>query len=120
MIRLGQITLCAAYLVGLTTSAQACAIWRPPPNLEQVKAAKFPKLGFVGKVVATFENEKTKASGEAIVFIEITRDFSGRLPGAIYVLNPGGGMCLGISTVKGEEIQTIVRRGDDGLFHLDY
>ena len=93
---------------------------RPLPTLEQVKAAKFPKLGFVGKVSATFENEETKTSGQAIVWIEVTRDFSGKLPGAIYVLNPGGGMCVGISTVKGEEIKTIVKRGDDGLFHLDY
>jgi len=117
MIRLAQIALCAAYLVALTTSAQACAIRRPDPTLEQVKAAKFPKLGFVGKVVATFENE---AWGAAIVFIEITRDFSGKLPRAIYVLNPGGAMCVSISTVKGDEITTIVRRGEDGVFHLDY
>ena len=120
MIRLAQIALCAAYVVALTTSAQACAIMRPLPSLEQIRAAKFPKLGFVGKVVATFEKEKTKASGEAIVFIEITRDFSGKLPRAIYVLNPGAETCVGISTEKGEEVRTIVQRGDDGLFHLAY
>jgi len=52
--------------------------------------------------------------------IQVTKDFSGKLPPVIYVLNPGCCVCMGIGTAPGEEVMTIVQRGEDGLFQLAY
>jgi hypothetical protein len=119
-MRVARTAFAAACLATLAIPAQACRVDRPPPKLEQVAAAVEPKQGFVGRVVATYETEATKERGEAIVKIEITKDFSGKLPPVIYVLNPGCCVCVGIGGAPGEQVMSIVQRGEDGLFQLAY
>jgi hypothetical protein len=112
--------LAAAGFAGTTFPANACRVARPLPTKQQVAAAENPRLGFVGRIMATFTTEQTKQTGQAIVEIKVTEDFTKLLPPVIYVLNPGCCVCVGIGGKNGEEVMTIVRRGDDGLFHLDY
>jgi hypothetical protein len=120
MFPVPRITLAIACLAATIVPAEACAVFRPPPDKQQAAAAQFPRLGFVGRVKATFEAPETKQSGESIVWIEVTQDFSNKLPPLIYVLNPGCCLCVSIGGARGDEVISIVRRGDDGLFHLDY
>jgi hypothetical protein len=70
--------------------------------------------------MSTFTSEESKQYGQSIVKVEITENFSGKLPPVIFVFNPGCCFCVGIGGAHGDEVMTIVRRGDDGLFHLDY
>ena len=93
---------------------------RSLPSLATVAAAEYPSLGFVGRVVATYETGATKQNGEAIVKIAVTKDFSGKLPLMIFVLNPGCCVCVSIGGANGDEVMSIVQRGDDGLFQLAY
>jgi hypothetical protein len=90
------------------------------PTRQQAAAAAAPRFGFAGRIMAIFTADETRQSGQAIVQVEITEDFSGKLPRLIFVLDPGCCVCVGISGKVGDEVLTIVRRGDDGLFQLDY
>jgi hypothetical protein len=118
--RVAVLILPAAVLAGTISPANACRVERPLPTKLEVAAAKEPRLGFVGRIMTTFSAEETKQSGQAIVQIEVTEDFTKLLPPVIYVLNPGCCVCVRIGGKRGEAVMTIVRRGDDGLFHLDY
>ena len=122
MIRLAKILCFAAALSAPVAPALACRVAKALPTIEQIAAAKAPQLGFAGKVLSTFhpDDEKQKKAGQSVVQIEVTRDFSGQLPSVIYVFNPGCCVCVGIGGAKGEEVKSIIRRGEDGLFHLDY
>jgi hypothetical protein len=119
-MRVARTAFAAASLAMLAIPAQACRMPRPLPTLEQVATAAEPRQGFVGRVAATYETDATKKYGEAIVKIEITKDFSGKLPPVIYVLNPGCCVCVGIGGAPGQEVMSIVQRGEDGLFQLAY
>ena len=96
----------------------ACRVARPPPTLEDAKQAKAPFLGLVGIIKATYVADETKQNGESIVRVDVAQDFTGKLPPTIFVLNPGCCVCVSIGGRSGEEVITIVRRGDDGWFHL--
>jgi hypothetical protein len=100
--------------------AWACRVSRPPATFAAAKQAKEPDLGLVGRIKATYVADETKENGESIVRVDVTQDFTGKLPPTIFVLNPGCCMCVSIGGLSGEEVITIVRRGDDGLFYLAY
>jgi len=100
--------------------AQACRVARPPATIANAKEAKEPRLGLVGRIKTTYVADETKKNGESIVRVEVVQDFSGKLPETIFVLNPGCCVCVGIGGRPGDEVITIVRHGEDGLFHLDY
>jgi hypothetical protein len=82
--------------------------------------AKEPKLGLVGVIKATYQSEATKQHGEFIAQVDVTRDFSGKLPARIFVLSPGCCVCVSLEASPSKEVITIVSRGDDGLYHLAY
>jgi hypothetical protein len=115
-----DIALLVLFLAGFANPAEACALPRPLPTRPQAAAAEEPRFGFAGRIVAIFTADETRQSGQAIAQVEITEDFSGKLPPVIFVLHPGCCVCVGIGGKRGDEVVTIVRRGDDGLFHLDY
>jgi hypothetical protein len=112
-----------AALIGLvaasTLPAWACRVSRPPVTFEKAKEAKEPNLGLVGRITATYVADPAQY-GESIVRVEVTQDFTGKLPKIVYVLNPGCCVCVFIGGNNGDEVITIVRRGDDGLFYLAY
>jgi hypothetical protein len=111
----------AVALLALTViPASACRVPRFPPKAEEAAAAVYPRLGFIGHVVSTFEAPETKQTGRAVVEIKVTQDFSGKLPPTIYVLNPGCCVCVGITREHDREFVSIVRQQNDGLYHLDY
>ena len=58
--------------------------------------------------------------GREVVQINVAEDFGAGLPPVIYVVNPGCCVCVGIGGERGQEVTSIVRHGDDGLYHLDY
>ncbi len=105
---------------GSALPAWACRVSRPPPTLADAKQAKEPYLGLVGRIKATYVADETKQNGESIVRVDVTQDFTGKLPPTIFVLNPGCCFCVSIGGRSGEEVITIVSRSDDGLFHLAY
>jgi hypothetical protein len=91
----------------------------PEPTVAAAKQAKEPNLGLVGRITATYYANLPRYA-ESIVHVEVTQDFTGKLPQTIDVLNPGCCMCVSIGGHDGDEVITIVRRGDDGLFYLAY
>ena len=116
-----RVAVLVALLAGTAIPAQACAVYHPPPTREQAAAAQGPRFGLVGRLLTAYINEETKRSDTTIVQVEVTEDFSGKLPPVIFVFNPGGGACVGIDREHGKkEVITIVERGVDGLFYLAY
>jgi hypothetical protein len=106
---------------GIVLPASACRVERPHPKLADAEQAKEPLLGLVGRINATYvPNDETKNYGQSIVSVQVTQDFTGKLPPTIFVLNPGCCVCVHIGGHIGDEVITIVRRGDDGLFYLAY
>src|SRR5262249_10466516 len=79
------ISLLVSLLAGIALPAQACAIRRPEPTREQVAAAQEPRFGLVGRILTTYIHEETARSDTAIVQVEVTKDFSGKLPPVIFV-----------------------------------
>jgi hypothetical protein len=115
-----RVAVLVALLAGFAIPAQACALYHPPPTREQAAAAQEPRFGLVGRILTAYIHEETKRSDTTIVQVEVTKDFSGKLPPVIFVFNPGGGACVGIDREHGKEVITIVKRGVDGLFYLAY
>jgi hypothetical protein len=107
-------------LAGFANPAEACRVPRPLPTRPQAAAVAEPRFGFAGRIMAIYTADETRANGQAIIQVDVTENFSGKLPPVIFVLDPGCCVCVGISGKRGDEVVTIVRRGDDGLFHLDY
>jgi hypothetical protein len=120
MLNAARIALAVASLATMVIPAQACRVYRPPLTKQQAALAEYPRLGFVGRISTTFEGPRTKHTGQSIVQVEVTQDFSRKLPSMIYVFNPGCCVCVGIGGTPGDEVVSIVHRGDDGLFQLDY
>jgi hypothetical protein len=103
---------------GSVLPASACRVMRPPATLVRAQEAKEPNLGLVGHIKETYvSDEKTDQS---IVRVDVTQDFTGKLPPTIFVFNPGCCVCVSIGGHSGDEVVTIVQRGDDGLFYLAY
>jgi hypothetical protein len=115
-----RVAVLVALLAGTAIPAQACALYHPPPTREQAAAAQGPRFGLVGRILTAYIHEETKRSDTTIVQVQVTEDFSGKLPPVIFVFNPGGGACVGIDREHGKEVITIVERGVDGLFYLAY
>jgi hypothetical protein len=97
--------------------ANACRAARPLPTRDQVASVAPPRAGFVGKVAST---RTTNEYGGAIVQVDVTESFGEKLPPVIHVVNPGCCVCVSIGGERGQQVTSIVRRGDDGLYHLDY
>jgi hypothetical protein len=100
--------------------AWACRVLHPSPNLAEAQQAKEPNLGLVGRIKATYFADETKQYTESIVRVDVIQDFAGKLPPTIFILNYDCCICVSIGGRSGDEVITIVRRGDDGLFYLAY
>ena len=116
-MRVALVPLCLALVAATALPANACRVARPAPTKAQAAAAQAPKLGFVGHVAWTYTGNK---HGREVVQINVAEDFGAGLPPVIYVVNPGCCVCVGIGGERGQEVTSIVRHGDDGLYHLDY
>jgi hypothetical protein len=108
---------CAMLLAAGVLPAQACAVQRPEPTKAQAAAVEPPRSGFVGKVAWTYTADK---NGRAIVQVNVDESFGEKLPPVVYVVNPGCCVCVGIGGKRGQDVVSIVSRGDDGLYHLNY
>jgi hypothetical protein len=117
-MRLAIAPLCVALVAATAAPASACFAAREFPTKAHAAAAQAPRIGFVGRVGMTHVIDGY--SGKAIVEIAVVDAFGAKLPSTIHVVNPGCCTCVSIGGEPGQEVTSIVRRGDDGLFHLDY
>ncbi|WP_296524461.1 hypothetical protein [Rhodoplanes sp.] len=107
-------------IAGLVSPAEACRVSRPHPTRADAAAAEKPRIGLVGRILERFVSERSIRGDRVVVAVEVTEDFGAELPHVIHILDPGCCMCVDLAGKTGDEVLTIVKRQDDGLFHLDY
>jgi len=109
--------LCAALLAASILPAQACDVARTPPTKPDLAAVKPPRSGVVGKIVWVQTHDK---NWRGIVTVRVVESFGEKLLPFIQVADPECCLCGGTEHELNKEVVSIVGRGGDQLYQLDY